>query len=181
MDADAKRAAQVCAGLQAAGHHVVAITADTADLTRRVRELGAEAVVCDLDDPGRDALESLHALSRDEPRPVVLFTRCGEPDRIEAALEAGVAAYVVDGLSPGRVGSVIDVAVPRFRADQAVRKELGAARDALAARMLIDRAKLRLMEHRRVGEAEAYRHLRRTAMNQGRKIADVAAEILNTD
>ena len=179
VDADADRAALVSAGLEAAGYEVVALVSDTADLTRLARESGAEVIVCDLDDPGRDALESMRALNRDEPRPVVLFAERGEPEQIEAALEAGVAAYVVEGLAPGRVRPVIEVAIRRFRAHHAMRMELEATRATLAARTVIDRAKARLMEQGRLTEEEAYRRLRRAAMDQGKRIADVAQALLN--
>lgn len=169
----------VSTGLRAAGYDVVALAASAIDLTRRVRESGAEVIVCDLDDPGRDALESMRALNRDEPRPVVLFAERGKPEQIEAALEAGVAAYVVEGLAPGRVRPVIEVAIRRFRAYHAIRQELEATRATLAARGIIDRAKARLMERERLSEDEAYRRLRRAAMDQGRKMVEIAQRILD--
>lgn len=179
VDADAERAALVRTGLEAAGFEVVAMAPDAVALTDRVRESGAEVIVLDLDDPGRDALESMRALNRDEPRPVILFAERGEPEQIEAALEAGVAAYVVEGLAPSRVRPVIEVAIRRFRAHHAMRRELEATRATLAARTVIDRAKARLMERGRLSEEEAYRRLRRSAMDQGRRILDVARDIMD--
>ncbi len=179
VDGMAERAALVAAGLAEAGCDVVALAPDAADLTRRVRESGAEVIVCDLDDPGRDALESMRVLNRDEPRPVVLFANRGEPEQIEAALEAGVAAYVVEGLAPNRVRPVIEVAMRRFRAHQAMREELETTRATLAARKLIDGAKARLMETRRLTEQEAYRRLRRMAMDRGIRLADAARIVLS--
>lgn len=126
----AERAALVAAGLAEAGCDVVAVAPDAADLTRRVRESRAEVIVCDLDDPGRDALESMRVLNRDEPRPVVLFANRGEPEQIGAALEAGGAAYVVEGLTRNRVRPVIEVDIRRFRAHQALREELETTRHA---------------------------------------------------
>lgn len=178
VDGDPDRAAAVAAGLTMAGCTVVAVAPDAADLTRLVRDSGAEVVVCDLDDPSRDALESMHVLHREEPRPVVLFAARAAPGQIEAALEAGVAAYVVEGLAPSRVRPVIEVAVRRFRAHQALRQELARTRAALDERRLIDRAKALLMQRHRLGEEEAYRRLRRMAMNSGRRIVDVSAELL---
>ncbi|WP_342452521.1 ANTAR domain-containing response regulator [Pararoseomonas baculiformis] len=179
MDTDAERAALVSAGLRAAGYEVVAFVPDAIDLTRHVRASGAEVIVCDLDDPSRDALESMRALNRDEPRPVILFAERGEPEQIEAALEAGVAAYVVEGLAPARVRPVIEVAIRRFRAHHAMKQELEATRATLAARKLIDQAKTRLMERGRLTEEEAYRRMRQAAMNQGRRLTEVARAILN--
>ncbi|MBR0680899.1 ANTAR domain-containing protein [Roseomonas eburnea] len=178
VDADAERASAVRAGLEAAGCKVVAVSSEVVDLTRRVREADAEVIVCDLDDPSRDALESMHALNRDEPRPVVVFASRGEPDQIEAALEAGVAAYVVEGLAPARVRPVLEVAIRRFRAHQALRAQLEEAQATLAQRVVIERAKGVLMQRRRLSEEEAYRLLRRWAMDRGRRLVDVAQDFL---
>lgn len=180
VDGIGERAALVAAGLTEAGFDVVAVAPDARDLTRRVRESRAEVIVCDLDDPCRDALESMGALHHDEPRPVVLFANRSEPEQIEAALEAGVAAYVVEGLTPNRVRPVIEVAIRRFRAHQALREELETTRATLAARMLIDAAKARLMETRRLSEQEAFRRLRRMAMDRGIRLAEAAKAVLNT-
>lgn len=104
---EADRAAAVRAGLEAAGCIVVAVAPDVADLTRMVREAAADVIVCDLDDPGGDALERMRAMHRDEPRPVVVFAARGEPDQIEAAIEAGVAAYVAEGLAAREAEAVV--------------------------------------------------------------------------
>ena len=178
IDDDAERAAAVKAGLEAAGCMVVAVAPEAADLTRMVREAAADVIVCDLDDPGRDALESMRALHRDEPRPVVVFAARGEPDQIEAAIEAGVAAYVVEGLAPGRVRPVIDVAIRRFRAHQALRARLEQAQATLADRVIIERAKGMLMQRRSLSEEEAYRLMRRWAMDRGQKLVQVAQAFL---
>jgi two-component system, response regulator / RNA-binding antiterminator len=178
VDSDGDRATAVQAGLVAAGCTVVGIASGTADLTRAVRESGAEVIVCGLDDPSRDELEGMRALHRDEPRPVVLFAEKAEPAQIEAALEAGVAAYVVEGMAPSRVRPVIEVAIRRFRAHQALREELAEARQGLEERRLVDRAKVALMQRHRLTEPEAYRRLRRMAMDTGQKLGAVAATIL---
>jgi response regulator NasT len=179
VDADPERAAAVASGLEAAGCAVVAISPDVDRLTERVREANADVIVCDLDDPSRDALESMRALHRDEPRPVVVFAARGEPDQIEAALDAGVAAYVVEGLAPSRVRPVIEVAIRRFRAHQALRAKLEQARATLAERVVIERAKGVLMQRRKLGEEEAWRLMRRWSMDRGRRIVDIAREILS--
>jgi response regulator NasT len=178
VDAEPDRAAAVRDGLEAAGCVVVAVAADATDLTRLVREVAAEVIVCDLDDPGRDALESMRALHRDEPRPVVVFAARGEPEQIEAAIEAGVAAYVVEGLAPSRVRPVIEVAIRRFRAHQALRAKLEQAEATLADRRVIERAKGALMQRRRLSEEEAYRLMRRWAMDRGEKLVQVAERFL---
>jgi response regulator NasT len=178
VDGEPERAAAVKAGLEAAGCTVVAVAPDVADLTGMVRQAEAEVIVCDLDDPGRDALESMRALHRDEPRPVVVFAARGEPDQIEAAIEAGVAAYVVEGLAPTRVRPVIEVAIRRFRAYQALRARLEEAQATLADRVVIERAKGVLMQRRSLPEEEAYRLMRRWAMDRGEKLVQVAQRFL---
>jgi response regulator NasT len=178
VDAEAERAALVKLGLEASGCEVVAVSPDVTDLTRLVREVGADVIVCDLDDPSRDALESMRVLHRDEPRPVVVFASRGDSDQIEAALEAGVAAYVVEGLAPARVRPVLEVAIRRFRAHQALRAQLEQAQATLADRVVIERAKGVIMQRRRLSEEEAYRMMRRWGMDQGRKLVDIAQDIL---
>jgi len=179
VDAEPDRAELVRAGLEAAGCTVVAVTPSLGDLTTQVRAATADVIVCALDDPSRDALESMRALHRDEPRPVVVFAARGEPDQIEAALAAGVAAYVVEGLAPARVRPVIEVAIRRFRAHQALLAELAAAQAKLADRTLIERAKGMLMQRRRLSEAEAHRALRRTAMDGGIRLVEAAQAVLD--
>src|SRR3954454_23873116 len=179
VDSDRDRAAAVEAGLVAAGCVVVGVANGTAELTRAVRESAADVIVCGLDDPSRDELEGMRALHRDEPRPVVLFADKAEPEQIEAALEAGVAAYVVEGMAPARVRPVIEVAIRRSRAHQARRDELPAARQDLEERRLVDRAKAVLMQKHKLTEPEAYRRLRRMAMDRGPKRGVIAAAIVN--
>jgi response regulator NasT len=181
VDGEPDRAQAVKSGLDAAGFQVVAVAPSAADLTRLVREAEADIIVCDLDDPGRDALESMRALNRDEPRPVVVFAARGEPDQIEAAIEAGVAAYVVEGLAPSRVRPVIEVAIRRFRAHQALRARLEQAEATLADRAVIERAKGMLMQRRGIGEEEAYRLLRRQAMDRGEKLVQAARRLLSKE
>lgn len=179
VDSDSDRAAAVEAGLTAAGCLVVGVATGTTELTRAVRDSGAEVIVCGLDDPSRDELEGMRALHRDEPRPVVLFAEKAEPEQIEAALEAGVAAYVVEGMAPSRVRPVIEVAIRRFRAHQALRQELAAAKQDLEERRLVDRAKAVLMQTHKLTEPEAYRRLRRMAMDRGQRLAAIASEVLH--
>lgn len=178
VDSDANRAHEVQLGLELAGFQVVAVSSDTVDLVGRVRDSQADIIVCDLDDPSRDSLESMRALNRDEPRPVVVFASRGDADQIEAALEAGVAAYVVEGLAPARVRPVLEVAIRRFRAFQALRAERDEARATLAERAVIERAKGILMQRRRLSENDAYRLMRRWSMDRGLKMLKLAEEIM---
>lgn len=136
------------------GCEIVGMVSDTAGLVDAVRSASARVIVCDLDSASRDTIESMRGLNRDEPRPVVMFVDRADPANIAAAMDAGVAAYV-EGLSPGRMRSVIEVAVARFRAHQALRSELAEARSALTERKLVERTKGVLMQTRQMSEDEA--------------------------
>lgn len=179
IDDNAERAAAVTAGLESDGCAVVGLIPDHADIVVQVRLARADVIVCDLDHASRDAIDSMRALNRSEPRPVVMFVDRTDPGALAAALEAGVAAYVVEGLQPGRVRAVIDVAVARFQAHQALRAELAEARSALSERKVVERAKGLLMQSRRMSEEEAYRALRRLAMDQGKRLAEVAENVIS--
>ena len=179
VDDNAPRAQAVANGLRAEGCEVVAILTDASGLVAQVRRSAAEVIVCDLESPSRDVLESMRALQRDEPRPVAMFVDQSDPASTAAAIEAGVAAYVIEGLSPGRVKSVLDVAIARFRSHQGLRAELDAALQALEQRKLVERAKGILMQSRGMAEDEAFRTLRRLAMEQGKKLADIAEGVIS--
>ena len=178
IDADGRRAETVREELEAQGFQVVAMIAGVVGLTTRVRESGADVIVCGIDDPSRDALDSMRALARDEPRPVVLFAERSAPEQIEAAIEAGVAAYVAEGLDPARVRPVIDVAIQQFRAYQALRGVLARTQAELEERKVIERAKGLLMQARGLDEDQAHQALRRTAMDHGQKLVEAAKRIL---
>jgi response regulator NasT len=130
--------------------------------------------VVDLENPNRDMLENMFQLSRAVKRPIAMFVDRSDSASIEAAIEAGVSAYVVDGLRKERVKPVIEMAIIRFNAYSRMARELEEARGELESRKVIDRAKGILMTSRGMSEAEAYQLLRKTAMNQNRKLVDVA-------
>ena len=176
IDPDRARAALVVEGL-----------ADMAPLDVREaasydeREAAAfepDLVVVACDSPDRDTLESLREASAANPRPVVMFVDRSAPGLAEAAVQAGVAAYVVDGLSAARVRPVMEVALSRFEVMQQMRRELVQAKADLASRRTVERAKGLLMKERNLDEEAAYRVLRKLAMDKGRSIAAVAADLL---
>jgi response regulator NasT len=117
-------------------------------------------------------------VTRDDPRPIVMFTQDREGAMIREALKAGVSAYVVDGLSAERIRPIMDVAVARFEQSQALRKELEEARASLAERKVIERAKGIVMKQRACSEEEAYRLLRRAAMDGNKRLAEVAEQLI---
>jgi response regulator NasT len=180
VDDDLERRALVAGALHGAGLAVVAELGTADGLLRAVAGCTPDVVIIDLESPDRDILENMRCLSRDNPHPVVMFATSSDSHAIREAIEAGVSAYVVDGLSPGRVRSVVEVAVARFRQYASLQRELAEARTSLAQRKLIDRAKGILMARGRRSESEAYHALRKLAMDQNKTIADIAQGVIDT-
>lgn len=171
------RARLVIDSLEPLGHQVTVIR-EAAGLLRRVREIAPDIVLIDMANPSRDTLEEMALASGPMDRPVAFFVDRTDRDLTQQAIEAGVSAYVVDGLLPERVASVMDAAIARFQMFRRMRTELETTRRALEERKLIDRAKGILMKARGISEEEAYALLRKTAMDQGRKVADVAGALV---
>lgn len=179
VDDETDRAQSVRHALEGAGFSVVATFGTGADLPRQMEQLSADVVIVDIDSPDRDTLENMRRVSMEQHRPVVMFAQDGKPETIRAAIEAGVAAYVVDGLKPDRVRPVVDVAIARFAQFQELRVELDKARTTLAERKLIEKAKGILMKRRKVDEEEAYRLMRRMSMDQKLRLIDIANKIID--
>ena len=135
-------------------------------------------MLIDIANPSRDMLEELAVASGPMDRPVAMFVDRSETGMSDAAIEAGVSAYVVNGLQPARVKPVLDAAIARFRMFQRMRKELAATKQALEERKLIDRAKGMIIKARGVDEDEAYAILRKAAMDQGKRVAEVASALV---
>ena len=178
IDADRARAAIVEEGLRAAGIVQVAVVPELADLLDRLMELAPDVVVIALDSPSRDVIEQMFKVSRVVERPVAMFVDRLDVATMQAAIDAGVSAYVVDGLKPERVRTIVDMAVMRFNAYSRMRRELEEARTALADRKTIDKAKGLLMSRKGLSEADAYTLLRRTAMNEKKRIVEIAQAII---
>ena len=179
VDDERKRAELVKDALTASGFEVVAVLGTGADLPRRVSDLAADVIIADIDSPDRDTLEDMRQVIFDHGRPVVMFAQDGNPATIRAAVEAGVSAYVVDGLTPDRVKPVVDVAIARFRQFQDLRSELDKARASLTERKLVERAKGILMKRRNCDEDTAYRLMRGMAMDQKLRLVDIAGRIID--
>jgi response regulator NasT len=164
--------------LQMPGIEVACIVEAPLELFERVREHKPDVVLIETDSPSRDVLEQLAAVSASAPRPMILFTEDGHGDTIRAALRAGVSAYIVDGLAPGRLAPILRVAMERFEADQALRAELEDTRGRLEDRKLVERAKGILMKQRGLGEDEAFAALRSHAMQRGLRLGDAARQVI---
>jgi len=178
IDENRIRAAIIEAGLRAAGHERVTVIHDVAGIARRIAEIEPDVIVIDLENPNRDMLENMFQLSRAVKRPIAMFVDRSDQTSIEAAVDAGVSAYVVDGLRQERVKPILDMAVSRFNAFSRMARELEEARSELESRKVIDRAKGILMKSRGLTEEAAYTLLRKTAMNQNRKIGDIAQSLV---
>ncbi|WEX89840.1 ANTAR domain-containing response regulator [Sinorhizobium garamanticum] len=178
IDENAIRASIIEEGLRDAGHNRVSIVHDVHGVGRVIERLQPDVIVIDLENPNRDLLESMFQLSRSVKRPIAMFVDRSDSSMIEAAIDAGVSAYVVDGLRQERVKSILDMAIGRFNAFSRMERELAEARSELADRKVIDRAKGILMKSRGISEEEAYKLLRTTAMNQNRKIAEIAQSLV---
>ena len=178
IDDNAIRASIIEAGLREAGHDTVQVITDIEGVARRIGEIAPDVVIVDLENPNRDVLEHFFVLSRALKRPIAMFVDKSDPSEIEAAVEAGVSAYVVDGLRKDRVKPILDMAIVRFRAFSRLQDELEAARSELEGRKVIDKAKGILMSTRGLTEDQAYRLLRSTAMNQNRRISEIAQALV---
>ncbi|OUS21070.1 two-component system response regulator [Litorivita pollutaquae] len=178
VEADAGRSAEILQGLADGGWTDVVVLSETRALARRLSEIDPDLVLIDLANPSRDLLENLSAASGASTRPVAMFVDRSDDGMTGAAIKAGLSAYVVDGLKKDRIKPVLETAIARFRMISQMRSELDAAKLALAERKTIDRAKGLLMQAKGIGEDEAYSLLRRTAMDQNRKLTDVAQALI---
>lgn len=180
VEQDRDRAIAIVDALKDACRCDVVVIGDASGLARQIAAHGPDIVLIDINNPTRDMLEELTLASGPLDRPVAMFVSGNSDGLAEAAIEAGVSAYVVDGLAPARVKSVIDTAIARFMMVRQMREELAETRRALEERKVIDRAKGLLMKAKGIDEAAAYALLRRTAMDQGRRVADVAEALVTT-
>lgn len=178
IDEEPGRAAILEQALADAGHTLVSRLDTTKHLTEHVAAFQPDVVIVDIDSPDRDCLESMTILSRDNPRPVVMFSDADDENTIGKAIRAGVSTYVADGMSPERVKPLIQVAVARFREFQALRSELQKTKDELADRKLIEKAKGLLMKNRGFSEDQAYHAMRKLAMERNQRLSDTAKSVI---
>jgi len=183
IDENAVRAAILEEGLRdssVAGPALVVhkIGHDAADLLPRIAAIDPDVILIDLENPSRDVLEQMFQVSRVVKRPVAMFVDQSDTASIQAAIDAGVSAYIVDGLKKERIKHILDMSIMRFNAFSRLESELERTKSALEERKVIDRAKGILMKAKNLTEDEAYTLLRKTAMNEKKKIADIAQSII---
>lgn len=178
IDENVIRASIIEEGLIEAGHTNVTIIHEVNGVARIIETLKPDVIIIDLENPNRDMMEHLFQLTRTVSRPIAMFVDRSDTAQIEAAMEAGVSAYVVDGLKKERVKSILDMAVSRFNAFSRLQRELADAKSALEERKVIERAKGILMKMRGMSEEDAFALLRQTAMNEKKKISEIAQSVV---
>jgi response regulator NasT len=178
VDENPIRAAILEEGLREAGHVQVVRIEDTTRLLVRVYAIDPDVILIDLENPSRDVLEQMFQMSRAVKRPVAMFVDQSDKASIEAAVDAGVSAYIVGSLHKDRVKNILDLCISRFNAFARLQDELDRTKSALEERKVIDRAKGILMNAKNLSEDAAYALLRKTAMNENKKIAEVAQSVI---
>lgn len=178
IDENTIRASIIEEGLREAGHLCVTVIHEVHGIARSIEQLEPDVIIIDLENPNRDMLEHLFQLTRSVSRPIAMFVDRADTESIAAAVDAGVSAYIVDGLKKERVKPILDMAVIRFRAFDRLQRELTDAKTALTERKIIERAKGILMKMRGLSEEEAFALLRQTAMNEKKKMAEIAQSVV---
>ena len=174
VDESLARAAVIEEGLREAGYSDIHVLLERRALVVRLHDLAPDVVLINLENPGRDVLEESFALSRALARPIAMFVDQSDERSISEAVDAGISAYVVDGMRKERIKPILELAVRRFNAFTRLQGELHEAKSALAERKIVDRAKALLMKKRGIDEPSAYALLRKQAMDSGRRIGEVA-------
>lgn len=181
IDENPVRAAIIEDGLAEVGERDVFVISERAGLARAIEINDPDVILIDLGNPSRDMLEEYFAVSRAISRPIAMFVEQSDEGDIAAAIDAGVSAYIVDGLSQKRIKPVLDLAVRRFQAFSRLQEELKEARDALSERNIIDQAKRILIQKRGLSEPEAHKLLRNHAMNSNKRMSEVADSIVTAE
>lgn len=178
VDESASRAAVIREGLATLEECEIFVLTERRGLVAEIGGIDPDIVLMDLGNPSRDVLEEYFSVSRALARPIAMFVDESDEDAIAASIDAGVSSYVVDGLAPHRIRPILDLAVRRFNAFARLQSDLAEAKGKLAERELIDKAKRILMDSRGLSEPVAYAEMRKAAMNQGKRIADMAEAIV---
>ena len=178
VDERATRATIIEEGLAQIPDCQIFVLTERRGLLARIEEIDPDIVLIDLGNPSRDVLEEYFVVSRVLARPIAMFVEESDDDAIGASIDAGVSAYVVDGLAAHRIRPLLDLAVRRFNAFARLESDLAEAKGKLAERDAIDKAKRILMQSKRITEPEAYAELRRKAMSSNRRIADIAEAVV---
>jgi two-component system, response regulator / RNA-binding antiterminator len=178
VDENPIRAAILEDGLRDAGFLQIVRIAETTNLLARIHAADPEVILIDLENPNRDVLEQMFQVSRVVKRPIAMFVDSSDSASIQASVDAGVSAYIVDGLKKERIKYILDLTISRFNAFSKLQTELDRAKSALEDRKVIDRAKGILMKAKNLSEEQAYALMRKTAMNENKKIVEIAQSVV---
>jgi response regulator NasT len=181
LRAQAERARVLRIGLLEAGYDIIASLPPDMYLPERIAQLQPDMIIVDAESDARDVLEHIVIATRDERRPIVMFTESDDTESMEAAMAAGVSAYIVAGLQSERIKPVLHVALARFKREQKLLEELSDTKSKLAERKIIERAKGLLMERQRYSEEQAFQKLRSMAMSKNLKLSEVAQRIIDVE
>jgi response regulator NasT len=181
LQAQAERARVLRIGLLEAGYDIIASLPPDMYLPERIAQLQPDMIIVDAESDARDVLEHIVIATRDERRPIVMFTESEDTESMEAAVAAGVSAYIVAGLQGERIKPVLQVALARFKREQKLLEELSDTKSKLAERKIIERAKGLLMERQRFTEEQAFQKLRSMAMSKNLKLSEVAQRIIDVE
>lgn len=179
IDENRQRAESLTMALNNSRYKISHLASPSMSLLKQVDEIQPDIIVIDIESPSRDILESLSAISHYNPKPVVMFSAEQDTDTINQSIESGVSAYVVGDLQTERVKPILDAAVARFREFQKLKEELSDTKQQLASRNLIDQAKRLLMKKKNLSEDDAFKAMRKTAMDTGQKLDDVAKTLIS--
>lgn len=179
VDADRGRGAMIERALLDAALYEILRPETDANLMRLVEDFHPDVIIIEVDSPSRDTLEHLAIINELNPKPVVVFAEDNDSALIGKAIRSGVSAYVVDGLAHHRVLGIMEVAIARFREYQALRDELSNTKSQLADRKVIEKAKGFLMKQKQMNEDEAFKALRKMAMDKGIALSDIAAQVVS--
>lgn len=180
IDENQVRATIIEDGLREAGYDRIALLFSRTDLLRRIVDIDPDVIFIDLENPNRDVLEQMFQVSRTVRRPVAMFVDRSDAEQTEAAMNAGVSAYIVNDLRKERVKPILDMTISRFNVFNQLQEELDKTKRELADRKIIERAKGILMRRRGVSENEAYALLRKTAMDAKRRISEIARSVVDS-
>lgn len=181
IDENPVRAAILMDGLSESGHADIVHIDNVDNLLKKIFAIDPDVILIDLENPSRDTLEQMFQVSREVRRPTAVFVDETDRAMTDAAIDAGVSAYIVDGLKKERVNQIVDLTISRFNAFSRLQSELSEAKTALSERKTIERAKGILMQARGMSEEEAYAALRKTAMNEKKRIVDIASSLVTAD
>ncbi len=179
IDENVERAQGVIAALEKSRYRIRHLASPGAALLKEVDAWQPDMIVIDIESPTRDMLESLNMISAYNPKPVVMFSEAGDEELINQSVKAGVSAYVVGDTDTSRIRPILDAAVARFNEYQKLKDELTQTRSELEARKLVDEAKRLLMTNKGLSEQDAFHSMRKTAMDSGQKLEDVAKTVIS--